>query len=124
MVRRSPPTRSARTSSGVLPMSRRIERKRRDRAGSSVAVSTIRRSYSTRPLRLSFDTVVDAPIMGRMPHPFRLAGALAVVVLLCVVLRSEADLAAAGEATRMLRSPAVSATHVAFGYANNIWVVE
>ena len=62
--------------------------------------------------------------MGRMPHPFRLAGALAVVVLLCVVLRSEADLAAAGEATRMLRSPAVSATHVAFGYANNIWVVE
>ena len=28
------------------------------------------------------------------------------------------------DATRMLRSPTVSATHVAFAYANNIWVVE
>ena len=26
--------------------------------------------------------------------------------------------------TRMLRTPTISATHVAFGYANNIWVVE
>jgi tricorn protease len=33
-------------------------------------------------------------------------------------------LAANGEATRMLRSPTVSATHVAFAYASNIWVVE
>jgi hypothetical protein len=32
--------------------------------------------------------------------------------------------ATAGEATRMLRSPTISATHVAFVYANNIWVVE
>jgi tricorn protease len=30
---------------------------------------------------------------------------------------------AAGPATRMLRSPTISATHVAFAYANNIWVV-
>jgi tricorn protease len=29
-----------------------------------------------------------------------------------------------GEATRLLRSPAVSATQIAFAYANNIWVVE
>ncbi|HTM33295.1 MAG TPA: PDZ domain-containing protein [Vicinamibacterales bacterium] len=29
-----------------------------------------------------------------------------------------------GEATRMLRSPTVSARHVAFAYANNIWVAE
>jgi tricorn protease len=28
------------------------------------------------------------------------------------------------EPTRMLRSPSVSATHVAFAYANNIWVVD
>jgi tricorn protease len=35
-----------------------------------------------------------------------------------------AELDAADEATRMLRSPTVSPTHVAFAYANNIWIVE
>jgi tricorn protease len=29
-----------------------------------------------------------------------------------------------GSATRLLRSPTVSATHIAFAYANNIWIVE
>ena len=29
-----------------------------------------------------------------------------------------------GEPTKLLRSPAVSASHIAFAYANNIWVVE
>jgi tricorn protease len=29
-----------------------------------------------------------------------------------------------GTGTRMLRSPTVSATHIAFAYANNIWIVE
>jgi tricorn protease len=29
-----------------------------------------------------------------------------------------------GEPTRLLRSPAISATRIAFAYANNIWVVE
>ena len=29
-----------------------------------------------------------------------------------------------GTPTRLLRSPAVSANHIAFAYANNIWVVE
>ena len=29
-----------------------------------------------------------------------------------------------GGATRLLRSPTVSATHIAFAYANNIWIVE
>src|SRR5688572_19555367 len=29
-----------------------------------------------------------------------------------------------GEATKLLRSPAISATHIAFAYANNIWIVE
>jgi tricorn protease len=29
-----------------------------------------------------------------------------------------------GEPTKMLRSPAISATHIAFAYANNIWIVE
>jgi tricorn protease len=32
--------------------------------------------------------------------------------------------AANGEPTRLLRSPTVSATHIAFAYANNIWVTE
>ena len=31
---------------------------------------------------------------------------------------------AEAQPTRLLRSPAVSATHIAFAYANNIWVVE
>ncbi len=29
-----------------------------------------------------------------------------------------------GEPTRLLRSPTVSATQIAFAYANNIWAVE
>ena len=29
-----------------------------------------------------------------------------------------------GEPTKLLRSPTVSATHIAFAYANNIWIVE
>src|SRR5580698_5365469 len=31
---------------------------------------------------------------------------------------------ASGPGTRMLRMPTVSATHIAFAYANNIWIVE
>ena len=30
----------------------------------------------------------------------------------------------AGQGTRLLRTPTVSATHIAFAYANNIWIVE
>ena len=33
-------------------------------------------------------------------------------------------LRANGTPTRLLRTPSVSATHVAFAYANNIWIVE
>jgi tricorn protease len=29
-----------------------------------------------------------------------------------------------GEQTRLLRSPTVSATQIAFAYANNVWVVD
>ena len=46
----------------------------------------------------------------------------ALVLALPVVL--SALLLAGGESTRMLRSPTVSATQIAFAYANNIWVVE
>ncbi|MDP1571879.1 MAG: PDZ domain-containing protein [Vicinamibacterales bacterium] len=41
-----------------------------------------------------------------------------------VLIAGATTLGANGEPTRMLRSPAVSATHIAFAYAQNIWVVE
>jgi tricorn protease len=44
------------------------------------------------------------------------------VVILAVL--SPAIPAASGPATRMLRMPTVSATQIAFAYANNIWIVE
>ncbi|MDH4064626.1 MAG: protease, partial [Acidobacteriota bacterium] len=60
-----------------------------------------------------------------MPLSRRLTGALALVALVTAVAWFQrSEVAAAGEATRMLRSPTVSATHVAFAHANNIWVVE
>src|SRR4030095_12414960 len=52
------------------------------------------------------------------------------LILACLVLVGLATLAstriatANGAATRMLRSPTVSATQIAFAYANNIWIVE
>ena len=49
---------------------------------------------------------------------------LAVSLLVAASMPGVVDLRAAGEATRLLRTPTVSATHVAFAYANNIWVVE
>ena len=46
------------------------------------------------------------------------------VILTLPALPGSAVLGANGGPTRMLRSPTVSATQVAFVYANNIWVVE
>ena len=52
------------------------------------------------------------------------------IILACLVFVGLATLVATrvatanGGATRMLRSPTVSATHIAFAYANNIWIVE
>jgi tricorn protease len=48
--------------------------------------------------------------------------AFAVLMMPTAVVPSST--AANGEPTRLLRSPTVSATHVAFAYANNIWVAE
>jgi tricorn protease len=45
---------------------------------------------------------------------------LALPVLTVAVLRAAPN----GDPTKMLRSPAISATHIAFAYANNIWIVE
>jgi tricorn protease len=48
------------------------------------------------------------------------------IAILCVLAVAVASVpsAAPDQSTRMLRSPTVSATHIAFAYANNIWVVE
>src|SRR5688500_15783746 len=43
------------------------------------------------------------------------------VTLACAIARPEASQT---EPTKLLRSPAISATHIAFVYANNIWTVE
>jgi tricorn protease len=42
-------------------------------------------------------------------------------VALCVAVTAAAP---APDATRLLRSPTVSATHIAFEYASNVWIVE
>src|ERR1019366_6728739 len=44
--------------------------------------------------------------------------------LLAVPFAAPPSLTANGESTRLLRSPTVSATQIAFAYANNIWIVE
>ena len=49
---------------------------------------------------------------------------IAFALLTLCAIPGSVTLAATGGPTRMLRSPSVSATHVAFVYANNIWVVE
>ena len=44
--------------------------------------------------------------------------------LLAAVLWAPLDAQTPASGTRLLRSPTVSATHIAFAYANNIWSVE
>ena len=49
------------------------------------------------------------------------------IALVCVLFVGSllgSRLGAAPEGTRLLRSPTVSATQIAFAYANNIWIVE
>ncbi|HEY0874428.1 MAG TPA: PDZ domain-containing protein [Vicinamibacterales bacterium] len=59
----------------------------------------------------------------KMPHPSvtrRLLLGLTLPALTLAVLQAAPN----GGPTKLLRSPAISATHIAFAYANNIWVVE
>ena len=63
-----------------------------------------------------------APTQEVLHMKLRLTSAIA--HSLAVLLATAALAAANGEGTRLLRSPTVSATHIAFAYANNIWVVE
>jgi tricorn protease len=49
---------------------------------------------------------------------------LALVLVVLAPALVPTRVVANGEPTRLLRSPTVSATHIAFAYANNIWVTE
>src|SRR6188768_2193100 len=40
------------------------------------------------------------------------------------IVAGSAGLRANGTPTRLLRTPSISANHVAFAYANNIWIVD
>src|ERR1700694_686763 len=57
---------------------------------------------------------------------FRFLRPLLVALVCAVPLLATIDArqAPVQSVTRMLRSPTVSATHIAFAYANNIWSIE
>ncbi len=56
---------------------------------------------------------------------YRAALCLAVLILAgLAALTATRVTSANGVPTRLLRSPTISATHIAFAYANNIWIVE
>lgn len=55
---------------------------------------------------------------------FLFACLFACLALLGFINQSAIQVSANGAGTRLLRTPTVSATHVAFAYANNIWMVE
>jgi tricorn protease len=59
----------------------------------------------------------------RLSQPIRLAALLA-LGLPSVLTTTTVAVTTNGESTRLLRTPTVSATHLAFAYANNIWVAE
>ncbi|MBY0496434.1 MAG: PDZ domain-containing protein [Cyanobacteria bacterium] len=44
--------------------------------------------------------------------------------LILLTLIGRVEISASGVPTRLLRTPSISATHVAFAYGNNIWVVD
>ena len=49
---------------------------------------------------------------------------IAFTLLALGIVSGSVGLRANGTPTRLLRTPSISATHVAFAYANNIWIVE
>src|SRR5260221_8933983 len=59
---------------------------------------------------------------GEAPRQIRTLAVCAAIVLM---VAGYADRPAAnGDSTKLLRMPTVSATHIGFAYANNIWTVE
>src|ERR1700704_4539218 len=59
-------------------------------------------------------------------EPMSIRRSLLTVLALALIALPLASprIAANGEPTRLLRSPSVSATQIAFAYAGNIWAVE
>src|SRR5438552_11656629 len=53
-----------------------------------------------------------------------IAVTIGMLTLLSLSSSTSITASANGESTRLLRSPTVSATQIAFAYANNIWTVE
>lgn len=49
---------------------------------------------------------------------------IALALLASITVPGSTRLTAAGSPARLLRTPSISATHVAFAYANNIWIVD
>jgi tricorn protease len=76
-----------------------------------------RRTFAAEPCRCS----PDLPNCRRARHHSKLSKPLAVVSLLLISLAAQAETAKAQ--TRLLRMPTVSASQIAFAYANNIWTV-
>ena len=58
-----------------------------------------------------------------MPKHITLPGRLSLTLLVLAGWQTAAS-GANGSPTRLLRTPTVSATHIAFAYANNLWIVE
>jgi len=52
-----------------------------------------------------------------------LAGGFAIAILVFATMQTKVS-GATGPGTRLLRMPTVSATRIAFAYANNLWIVE
>jgi tricorn protease len=46
------------------------------------------------------------------------------LIVIAIIVAGSVGMRANGTPTRMLRTPSISATHVAFAYANNIWIVD
>ena len=49
---------------------------------------------------------------------------IALVLLMSLAVPGSVELAANSTQTRLLRTPSISATHVAFAYGSNIWIVD
>ena len=62
--------------------------------------------------------------MKTLRHGLLTGLCFALLVLSGIALFSPRPLTANGDQTRLLRSPTISASHIAFAYANNLWTVE
>src|SRR5260221_413664 len=90
------------------------------------AASTFRPSPRSRSQwRMLRRLATFAALPCRYSTPGRLSASPAVCAAIVLMVAGYADRPAAnGDSTKLLRMPTVSATHIGFAYANNIWTVE